>query len=69
MTTGVKAHLNLREVAAVLSVSVNTVKRMQAAGELPAGAVVYLRKRRLFSAAVLAKWISEGCPATKKSRR
>lgn len=48
--------------AAALAIGERTLKEWQADGRLPAGAVVRLGKRRLFSPDVLREWVRQGCP-------
>jgi excisionase family DNA binding protein len=60
----------LEEAADALRVSPRTLKRMAAAGVLPAGAVVRpFGRLRLFSRPILERWVSEGCPRARSGAR
>jgi hypothetical protein len=61
LLTGEPLLWELPVAAAMLSVSERTLKRMDAAGELPKGAVVRLGRRRLFVRKVLEDWVRRGC--------
>jgi excisionase family DNA binding protein len=59
----------LDEAAHALGVSPRTLKRMDAANELPEGVVVHLGRRRLFSRKALEQWVARGCPRIRRAGR
>jgi excisionase family DNA binding protein len=60
---------SLEEAAHALNVSGRTLKRMASGGELPAGCVVHLARRRLFARKAIEAWIQEGYPPVKGGKR
>jgi hypothetical protein len=59
---------SLEEAAHALSISTRTLKRLATGGELPAGCVVHLARRRLFARKAIEVWIQDGCPAPSRRR-
>jgi hypothetical protein len=55
---------SVEQTASALCLSVSSVKRMSAAGEIPG--VVKLGRRRLFDRRRLERWIADGCPVPRR---
>jgi hypothetical protein len=57
---------DLEQLAAALNVSERSAKRFAVDGTLPPGAVVHVGRRRLFSRAIIEKWVASGCPVVRR---
>jgi excisionase family DNA binding protein len=60
--------IDLRALAAILSVSTRTAKRLAADGTLPVGAVVKIGRRRLFNRLLVEEWVRGGCRPARRAR-